>query len=685
MLLGMGKIKTIGKDDPLLKPSLDYPLSFYTGYYYLKEEANLDASATGNSFLYKINPGFLEIYISYSSDYKPGENTSYYINYRLTTQDGSLYIWRYYAHKEEGVLTFLDRTDRPKLLLTKNKIGKLVYTKDEMDELFLNKKASHLDNDEYFIRTPKIEVVPINKALNKLDFRPTNMFNTEDIMTEEEFDRSKIVIDGFKDWEKFNNLLVWRFKDSDSRLEYFLENETSVNNSLALDPYRSNVGWLTKELNKEDLAISPGRNDNIFNQQGLYKRVNRMLATLGDWSANLFRNWQVPKMAGDTMQNYNLEQSIGVNQTCISRVVGNTYFPDIAPIISGELHQVKWIPNNGIQMDKFREQWSDSLLEGYTRSSFHMGRIMNLPDNDMVSSPVILYGNNGTSGTIEGMKYRGADTGYAVSEDFLNNFTKSNMWPIIQSGVEIKYALARQLRPGNILTTHLKKEHFVKRVNLSTRSKTLGIQAQENKFYDLYSTPQYGQWDNPRRKWKNNVLSDHVISNMIDFDYLVTGYRQQSYDVWNTDYIDYAMNLINTDKDGAKLRLGPEVRTTYDLSEYRVDDWQHRVLNIQPDANMALTYFKPEIVKTSPRYTLENQADVYGITFPGEVNFADKLSKSLSLPDSQTLAIDKITVGFRPIQKYVNGRWVPINYSKRRGEGSSTGVENGPRNYGGAT
>ena len=81
---------------------------------------------------------------------------------------------------------------------------------------------------------------------------------------------------------------------------------------------------------------------------------------------------------------------------------------------------------------------------------------------------------------------------------------------------------------------------------------------------------------------------------------------------------------------------------------------------------MALTYFKAEINKRSPRYTLENQSLSYEIAYPEQQTFLPRMNKRLSLKENEKLAIDKITVGFRPILVKINNRWKKLT---KRGVG----------------
>ena len=81
---------------------------------------------------------------------------------------------------------------------------------------------------------------------------------------------------------------------------------------------------------------------------------------------------------------------------------------------------------------------------------------------------------------------------------------------------------------------------------------------------------------------------------------------------------------------------------------------------------MALTYLKLEINKKSPRYTLENQNLCYELAYPEQETFTARMTRRFKLKDNEKLGIDKITVGFRPIQVKINNVWKNIT---KRGVG----------------
>ena len=165
MLLTFGKIKTITKDHPILNPSLDKPMDFYNGYYYVKDNIFIN---DGNGYL--LEPGFLEVYISYTSLYEENINTEYYINYKHITTDGRIYNWRYYLNKDENTVYRLNKNDRPNLILTKNKIDKLLYSENEMSQRFLNRFNSGFEVDSNFIRIPQLKSQVLNNTSTSGDF-----------------------------------------------------------------------------------------------------------------------------------------------------------------------------------------------------------------------------------------------------------------------------------------------------------------------------------------------------------------------------------------------------------------------------------------------------------------------------------------------------------------------------------
>ena len=67
MLLMMGKIHSINSDHAILTPDINKELDFYTGYYYIKDKITIDELI--------IEPGHLEVYVTYTSAYIEGVNT----------------------------------------------------------------------------------------------------------------------------------------------------------------------------------------------------------------------------------------------------------------------------------------------------------------------------------------------------------------------------------------------------------------------------------------------------------------------------------------------------------------------------------------------------------------------------------------------------------------------------------
>ena len=159
MLLSFGKIHAINKDHPILNPTLDKPMDFYNGYYYIKDAIEFD-----NEVPFTLEPGFLEVYISYTSAYEENINTEFYINYKHITNDGKIYTWRYYLHKEEETIYSLNKNERPNLILTKNKIDNLLYTEKEMSNRFLIKEKSGFEENSNFVRVPILTSRRLNEV-----------------------------------------------------------------------------------------------------------------------------------------------------------------------------------------------------------------------------------------------------------------------------------------------------------------------------------------------------------------------------------------------------------------------------------------------------------------------------------------------------------------------------------------
>ena len=595
MLLTFGKIQTIKKDHPILNPSLDKPMDFYNGKYYIKDSITM---TDGNGYV--IEPGFLEVYVSYSSYFKESVNTEFYINYHHITNDGKIYNWRYYVHKEEETIYRLDKTDRPNLVLTKNKINNLLYSENEMIDRFLSKEEFTKKDNRYYIRVPEMSKWTMGDIDSSGVFRGDFVFD----------ENSETKVNLNKDLN-FNKL----FKLFENKSIYIDDN---------IHPYETfDNRWM-----------------DLFN-----------LGTTGLWDDVFNNGLRVSNANGKFYPSHRQVYGINPNINVVYAKLGE-YFTDFGSLSeSGKYHIYKINHNTYLPGISYTQKLlTDTSLTKvhprnyykYEESPFYMIRSLSVPDNDITKSPIIFYGGNKVNNIQENH--------YNSKNGTINSLTKADVYAIKDDEIP------RQWEMGMLLTTVHGKNNIN---NLLTDSKN-NI---ESKLLNYTTYKSY--LDRSNLDWglyhvnenTNSIFKDDLHIHLFDTDPNKTYYRMHSTDVDNDNYVRRVTELINLSNVVTDIKLGPEVRTTYDKTEVNLNDGNRFINIINEDASMALTYFKAEINKRSPRYTLENQSLSYEIAYPEQQTFLTRMNKRLSLKDNERLAIDKITVGFRPIMVKINNKW----------------------------
>ena len=592
MLLNFGKIKSINGDHPILKPSLDVPMDFYSGHYYVKEPIVM---TDGKG--YTIEPGFLEVYISYSTAYEEGSNTEYYINYKHVTNDGKIYNWRYYLHKEEETIYRLDKNDAPNLVLTKSKIDDLLYNEQEMSERFLSKVNSNLNKENYFIRIPRVKSRTINSIDANGRFSGNKLFKDDNITTTELnngygfnklfrlfSDRSMYIDDNLHPYEKFENRWVDLFNLGSTGLW-----DEAYNKGLKV----SNANGKFYPSHRQVYGINPN--------------INTIYAKLGEY----FTDFGILSSTGE-YHIYTIDE--------------NTYLPGISytrntsnPPISEEVH-----PRNYYNMEE---------------SPFYMVRMLTTPDEDISNNPIVFYGANTSQPIVENT--------YNPKYETVNPFTNKDIY-------RERLESPRQWSMGLLFTSVQKKNSL----------EVLYENSVNNVESVLYNYTRYNK-DNDWGTYHinsrtNSNLTDDLHIQLFDVDPYKVFYRSHSSDVDNSNYIDNMTNRVNNEDIVTDIRLGPETRTTYDKSDVNLNSPDRFINIVNEDPAMILTYFKVEINKRSPRYTLEKQSLSYELAYPEQQTFLQRMNRRLELKANEKLAIDKITVGFRPLQVKVNNVWKNI-------------------------
>ena len=603
MLLTFGKIQAITKEHPILNPTLDKPMDFYNGKYYIRDSITMtDGSG------YVIEPGFLEVYISYSSYFEENVNTEFYINYHHITNDGKIYNWRYYVHREEETIYRLDKNDRPNLVLTKNKINNLLYSESEMEERFLSKDEFNKKDKRYYIKVPEMNKWTMGDIDSSGAFTGNYVF---DKTTETKVNLNKDL--------NFNNL----FKLFENKSIYIDAN---------IHPYEMfNNRWI-----------------DLFN-----------LGTSGSWDEVFNKGLRVSNANGKFYPSHKQVYGINPNINVVYAKLGE-YFTDFGSLSkSGEYHIYKIDHNTYLPGISYTQKSiNDSTLNKehprnyfrYEESPFYMVRLLSVPDDNITKSPIIFYGGN-TANTIYENHYN------AKNENI--NIISEEVYGIRNTEIP------KQWEMGMLLTTVHEKNNI----------NDLLVDSKNNIQSKLLNYTTYKSYlDKSNLDWglyyinenTNSIFKDDLHIHLFDTDPNKVYYRAHSTDEDNDGYIRRITELINLSDVVTDIKLGPEVRTIYDKTEINLND-ENRFINIiNEDMSMALTYFKAEINKRSPRYTLENQSLSYEIAYPEQQTFLPRMNKRLSLKDNEKLAIDKITVGFRPILVKINNKWKKLT---KRGVG----------------
>ena len=128
------------------------------------------------------------------------------------------------------------------------------------------------------------------------------------------------------------------------------------------------------------------------------------------------------------------------------------------------------------------------------------------------------------------------------------------------------------------------------------------------------------------------------------------------------NHLNELENVINNEDIITGIKLGPETTYSYDLTDVPFNDKVNKLKRVHLPYNYALTYFKMEINKDSPKYNIENRDRVFS-TFiltdaDASVKYNDLMSRGMHWQSA--LSIDKLTMKFAPILVRIRGQWRDI-------------------------
>lgn len=601
MLFTYGKIKTINQDHIVLNPTLDQPMDFYTGQYYIPEGIKLKST----DYELDLEPGFLEVYTNYSEIYGMKTGTAFYINYKLTTKKGLIYTWRYYVNTLEETVVRLNKSDQPNLLLTSKSLGKLSYTREEMEERFMLRRESKLFEPNYTIGFPIIEKRKLETIPPFLDMKSMSNFYQDDNVEKITLMKD-LPIEAFFNLEKNIKVVI------DSNLHPY-ETYQQWN-----DVFQAKPNWDKEYMNNKRVSESNGY---IFPSQ---------LKTFGTWGLMSFLHMKLGEYFIDIL-GYNFE--VSDNKVSVLKIANNTYLPYYN---TTELEGTNDIYNMHI---KYAHRFKASPL--------YMSRLFVTPDEDMKTYPLVHYAKSLYSEISSNNEHTNVD--YLKHRNLTQTDIEQIRYEKINSTI---------FNTGILSTSVIKKQDPIVLFNRLKRDDKSELMKYSN----------YIKYGN--NSWSLHIFSDaypdsingrdhDIYTYLFDLDPAKAIYRSLSTNVLQLDHNKNFVNLVRNQDVVEDIRLGTEIRTVIDKSNINLDDYNNRLMEININnnrPNLVLTYFKPEIVKNSPRYKT-NPGNVYDPAYPEQIDFLNRLENRKSLKINEKLAIDKITVGFRPLQVKMNGVW----------------------------
>jgi len=551
----------------------------------------------------------------YNGHYFIPDGQAFYINYKLTTKKGLIYTWRYYVNKVEDVVAILDKSDQPTLLLTTKSLNKLSYTRREMEERFFLRRDSHFDEPNYFIGLPILELKAVNDVPPALNFENMTTF--------------------YKNEPKKRLTLM---KDLPLEHYYRVEFDISLYIDGAIHKTESSEQWNDVFQAKPNWDKEYRENKQVSESNGLILPSQRK--TFGTWSMMSYLHmklgdyyFDIPRFDGESI----------TNNVHVSRIINNTYLP---------YYKVEGDRNYN---DAFLNHMKNAYM--HTTSPLFMSRIFVTPDEGLKTYPVVHY----------------------AKSYYLNKASQNNTAIHLSLNRWLTYEDTRHQVIGNTDMTVMYGTGILTSSATKKKDPQLLFDDLKNKVKNtaLFYDGPFGEFfGNMRDKWHKHIFSNmstdedpvnreeyEIYFQLFDLDPIRPLYRSFSDNILELNHYDNFINTVRNDSMITEdIRLGPEVRIVLDKSNTDLTAYNDRLMeaNIKSNKpNWVLTYFKPEIVKSSPRYKT-NPDLAYDPAYPEQVDFFNRITQRNNLTPNEKLAIDKITLGFRPIQVKERGVWKDI-------------------------
>ena len=631
MLSTFSKIKTIDENDSVFHPLTSPKKRHIQGIYYI--EKDIVVKYPNNEV--KIKAGILNVRVLYDyNDDDINDPPYYYISYLLYADDSTIYTWKIFVDKVNSNIV-MNTNEEPVQIITLNSVGNLVYTKAEMLDRFKLKSDTHFDEEGYYITTPKVTeydtTFSISNGLRQGDNIPKN----EITYSLNEYG--------------FGNVFGKYINNSVPIVDLLYINDS-------YDNYRGT--WIQNILKKYTLPFVGSRRV-ALRVPGTYDHLysGALSSGIGDYAYMYHGNYMMNKLhftLGNFTTDWEYQNIYPTSRDVVKmrKIVGNTFVPGYKAIEND--NQIRTNIGESYRKTGYFDAGKTRLALDPSDIYLYSSRIIKTPDTDIQHNPIICYSSNHKS------KFKFSNVLDGQSVDMIDNDGKSyrgyDRFGFKNPPADVIGRTLRQFL-GQDLDTYDGKHTF-------SPGLIYFVNKNQPTEETLFSNDiLYGRNDlNPIDLPYGSIGITNRVLNQIKYRLLHIGYENKLMyiapsDIIDLDYIKSSEDVLNKDDIVQDIRLGNEIIITVDKSETSIGS-ENRIFTIQPeDPSMALTYLKMEINKNASRYQTVNKDLAYSPAYATQSDFGTRIDRRLALNKNETLAIDKITAGFRPIQIKINGTW----------------------------
>lgn len=685
MLLNFGKIRRLTEDDKIFDLRIGDLKDYYEGTYYIDKAITLNIGEVPSL----IGPGMLEVFVTYDKtlteeEYLENITTKlhrdkipYYINFKMINKNGSLFTWRYFVDINNEEL-YIDRNNYPIQILTKNQIGNLIYTKQEMESLFINRYEEHLDepDSKWYIKVPKMQVRELDLHLHNMGvnienprlFKENSSWRIEDVF---KFGIINLGIETIDRKVFVDSQIKTHYREWSLGYEY---PNTSDSSRYEFNPWvdifrKGNTSWYTDKYNPKHHIHGAQSHRITFNTDVW---MHCLHYTLGEYFTNFNPNRHLQGSKDNLTDLYNLEGR-PYDTLNAYKIEHNTYLPGLyfttPEIIEDIFYTTRTTRARDAKLNYGHLRSHDTLTN-------YVSKIYTTPDEDLVYYPLVQYGDGNMKKII--------DTYLMHNRPFNESGVLKNILPIPLKDFDSKniYVNHNLYYPEGIFQVI----NFPRYRNILNRD--LGLlmtvtrkkQSLENIFRQYtegtesviapgitYGRP-YGEFKSDLSLMNNDSVSieERTKSDfralLIEGDPFKSIFRAPAINKIPLNHLNELENVINNKDVITGIKLGPETTYSYDLTNVPFNDKANKLKRVHLPYNYALTYFKMEINKDAPKYNIENKDRVFS-TFvlndaDASVKYDDLMSRGMHWECA--LSIDKLTMKFAPILVRIRGEWRDI-------------------------